>query len=586
MAATPPNSSGTKSGRLERILNTQSDKSQAFSARRTVGAVPVELPELLAEALARHPVSMEGMPTASKRSALAAAVWIAAMMPRHSRPGEVVAVLSQRTVQAMMRVGSSTLSLAVWALRDPQVAELLGWEWHPRKEGQAWTVTITGWDLADRRQYLQIPTTGATAPWEVLFFACMSLHAERGRRVLIPARRVWEQTQHLHQVSHHTWKRWTTKAREASWADQPRRSCWTLAPERMPPTAQRQFLWAETRRRAEACGTPINRGVPPKCTHLASASNSLSPRPPPKSHHRVNPEWRTLLAEGEGLSPNTARRSGPSSEVSTIEGLAWAVLDRCTSPPTGKWLAGWLYSLLWAADTTTRRPAEATWPIIDQVRYCAALARRFAADQPRGELSGAIRAVAIGRWPPTEHGAWLTRCQRLARAIITGQGVSAASREWWKHLQDLADRPLVQIDDREHQSTGSEFLSPQNRAMRPRSELTRACGDQTPAGGETLTRFGRRRPGRLERPPGGPYSPANGQGHPEDTKVLRPPRATSAPVGAVERAPHPKRSDQDHPIRRKIQAWLEELEAAGHPLPSTQTVREYVEALRRQARNN
>ena len=171
-----------------------------------MGAVPVKLPELLAEALARHPVSMKGMPTVSNRSALAAALWIAAMMPRHSQPGEVVAVLSRRTVQDMMRVGSSTLSLAVWALRDPQVAELLGWEWHPRKEGQAWTVTISGWSLADRRQYLQIPT-GATAPWEVLFYACMSRHAERGRRVLIPARQVWEQTQHLHQVSYRTWQR-------------------------------------------------------------------------------------------------------------------------------------------------------------------------------------------------------------------------------------------------------------------------------------------------------------------------------------------------------------------------------------------
>lgn len=39
------------------------------------------------------------------------------------------------------------------------------------------------------RQYLQIPT-GATAPWEVLFYACMSLHAERGLRVLIPAKQV------------------------------------------------------------------------------------------------------------------------------------------------------------------------------------------------------------------------------------------------------------------------------------------------------------------------------------------------------------------------------------------------------------
>ena len=185
-----------------------------------MGAVPVELPELLAEALARHPASMEGMPTASNRAALAAALWVAAMMPRHSQPGEVVAVLSQRTAQAMMRVGSSTLSLAVW---DPQVAKLLGWEWHPRQEGQAWTVTITGWDLADRPQYLQIPT-GATAPWEVLFYACMSLHAERGRRVLIRARQVWEQTQHLHQVSYHTWKRWTTKAREATWAEQPHRT--------------------------------------------------------------------------------------------------------------------------------------------------------------------------------------------------------------------------------------------------------------------------------------------------------------------------------------------------------------------------
>ena len=458
-----------------------------------MGAVPVGLLKLLVEVLARHPVSLEGMPTASKRSALAAAVWIAAMMPRHSRPGEVVAVLSRRTVQAMMRVGSSTLSLAVWALRDPQVAELLGWEWHPREEGQAWTVTITGWDQADRPQYLQIPT-GATVPWEVLFYACMSLHAERGRRVLVPARQVWEQTQHLHQVSYHTWKRWSAKAREATWAEQPRRSCWTLAPERMPPTAQRQFLWAETRRRAQACGTPINRGVVPKCTHLASASNFHSPRPPLKGHHRVNPGWRALLAEGDGFSPNPARRSGPSPVAFTIEGLAWAVLDRCTSPPTGEQLAEWLYSLLWAADTTTRRPPEATWPIIDRVRYCAGLARRFAADQPRGELSGAVRAVAIGRWPPAEHGAWLTRCRRLARAITTGPGVSAASREWWKHLQDLAGRPFVQISDQEHQSTGSEFLGSQKRATRPRSELTRAFGDQILAAGEKPAKC--RRPGQ------------------------------------------------------------------------------------------
>ena len=148
-----------------------------------MGAVPVKLPERLAEVLARHPGSLGGMPTASKRSALAVAVWIAAMMPRHGRAGEVEAVLSRRTVQAMMRVGSSTLSLAVWALRDSQVAELLGWEWHPRREGQAWTVTITGWDRADRPQYLHI-LIGATAPWEVLFYACMSLHAKRGWRVL------------------------------------------------------------------------------------------------------------------------------------------------------------------------------------------------------------------------------------------------------------------------------------------------------------------------------------------------------------------------------------------------------------------
>ena len=549
-----------------------------------MGAVPVELPELLVEVLARHPVSLERMPTASKRSAAAAALWIAAMMPRHSQPGEVVAVLSRRTVQAMMRVGSNTLSLAVWALRDPQVAELLGWEWHPRREGQAWTVTITGWSLANRRQYLQIPT-GATEPWEVLFFACMSRHAERGRRVLIPARQAWEQTQHLHQVSYRTWQRWSVKAREATWAEQPRRSCWTLAPERMPPAAQRQFLWAETRRRAETCGTPINRGVVPKCRLLASASDWYPPRPPPKGHHRVNPGWQALLIEGDGFSPNTVKRSGLSPVAFTIEGLTWTVLDRCTNPPAGE-MADWLYWLLWAADTTVRRPIEAEWPIIDPVRYCGGLARRFAADRPRGELSGAVRAVAIGRWPPDEHGAWLTRCRRLARAITTGQGVSAASREWWQHLQDLAGRPFVQISDREHRSTGSEFLGPQNRAMRPRSELTRVSGDQTPAAGETLPRFGRHRPGPLERPPGGPYS-QNGQDHPEGTKgVLQPPRATFAPVGAVERVPHPKRPDPDHTLRRKIQAWLEDLEAAGHPLPSTQTVREYVEALRRQARND
>ena len=62
--------------------------------------------------------------------------------------------------------------------------------------------------------------------------------------------------------------------------------------------------------------------------------------------------------------------------------------------------------------------------------------------------------------------------------------------------------------------------------------------------------------------------------------------AATAPVGAVEREPNPKRPDPDRRIRRKIEAWLEELNAAGHPLPSTQTVREMVEALRRQARND
>ena len=249
-------------------------------------------------------------------------------------------------------------------------------------------------------------------------------------------------------------------------------------------------------------------------------------------------------------------------------------------------MTDWLYSLLWAADTTTRRPAEATWPIIDQVRYCAALARRFATDQPRGQLSGAIRAVAIGRWPPTEHGAWLTRCRRLARAITTGQGVSAASREWWEHLQSLASRPLAQISHHEHQSAGSEFLGPQKRAMRPRSELTRVGAVQTPAADET-TRFGRRRPGRPERPPGSPHSPPSGQDPPESTKrVPRPMLAATDPEGAMEREPHPKRPEPDRTIRRKIQAWLEELEAAGHPLPSTQTIREYVETLRRQARND
>ena len=483
VTATPPNLDTTKRVRLERILNRKGDKPQAFRPRRdVVGAVPVELPELLVEVLARHPASLEGMPTASNRSALAAAVWIAAMMPRHSRPGEVEAVLSRRTVQAMMRVGSSTLSLAVWALRDPQVAELLGWEWHPRREGQAWTVTITGWDQAHRRQYLHIPI-GATAPWEVLFYACMSLHAKRGWRVLVPARQVWEQTQHLHQVSYRTWQRWSVQAREASWAEQPRRSCWTLAPERIPPTALRPFLWAETRRRAQACGTPINRGVVPKCRLLASASMSPFPRPSPRGHHRVNRRWRELLAEGDGFSPNTARRSGLSPGAFTIEGLAWTVLDCCIKPPTGEQLTDWLYWLPWAADTTIRRPAEAEWPIIDRVRYCAGLARRFAAD-PVGEWSGAVRAVAIGRWAPEEHGAWLTRCQRLARAITTGQGVSAASREWWNHLQGLAGQPNVQIGDREHHSTRSEILSPQNRATRPRSELTRVGTGQTPASSE------------------------------------------------------------------------------------------------------
>ena len=448
-----------------------------------MGAVPVELPELLVEVLARHPASLGGIPTASKRSALAAAVWIAAMMPRHSRPGEVEAVLSRRTVQAMMRVGSSTLSLAVWALRDPQVAELLGWEWHPRREGQAWTVTITGWDQA-HRQYLHIPI-GATAPWEVLFYACMSLHAKRGGRVLVSARQVWEQTQHLHQVSYRTWQRWSVRAREASWAEQPRRSCWTLAPERIPPTALRPFLWAETRRRAQACGTPINRGVVPKCRLLASASMSPFPRPSPRGHHRVNRRWRELLAEGDGFSPNTARRSGLFPGAFTIEGLAWTVLDCCIKPPTGEQLTDWLYWLPWAADTTIRRPVEAEWPIIDRVRYCAGLARRFAAD-PVGEWSGAVRAVAIGRWAPEEHGAWLTRCRRLARAITTGQGVSAASREWWKHLQGLAGQPNVQTGDREHHSTRTEILDPQKRATRPRSELTRVGTGQTPASSETL----------------------------------------------------------------------------------------------------
>ena len=81
---------------------------------------------------------------------------------------------------------------------------------------------------------------------------------------------------------------------------------------------------------------------------------------------------------------------------------------------TGHQLADFLYWLPWAADTTLRRPADATWPIIDRVRYTAALARRFAAD-PMGELSGAVRAVANGRWPPENHGAWLTRCHRLAQ---------------------------------------------------------------------------------------------------------------------------------------------------------------------------
>ena len=267
----------------------------------------------------------------------------------------------------------------------------------------------------------------------------------------------------------------------------------------------------------------------------------------------------------------------------TIEGLAWAVLDRCTSPPTGEQLAEWLYSLLWAADTTTRRPAEATWPIIDRVRYCAGLARRFAADQPMGELSGAIRAVAIGRWPPADHGAWLTRCRRLAQAITTGQGVSAASREWWQHLQDLAGRPFVQISGREHQSAGSEFLGSQNQAMRPRSELTRAFGDQTLPTGETLARFGRRLPGYTERPPAGPDCPPSGQDPPESTEaVLRPMVSATAPVGTVEREPRPIRPDPDRLIRR-VQAWLEGLEAAGHPLPAAQTVRAYVDALRRQA---
>ena len=456
-----------------------------------MGAVPVKLPERLAETLSRHPGSFEGMPTASKRSALAAAVWIAAMMPRHSRASEVEAVLSQRTVQAMMRVGSSTLSLAVWALRDPQVAEVLGWEWHPRREGQAWTVTITGWDQADRRQYLHIPI-GATAPWEVLFYACMSLHAKRGRRVLVSARQVWEQTQHLHQVSYRTWKRWSVQAREASWAEQPRRSCWTLAPERIPPTAQRPFLWAETRRRAQACGTPINRGVPPKCPHLASASNSRCPRPP-IGHHQVKPGWEELLNTGEDLSPNTARPPELAPGTVTIDGLVRSVLERCTHPPSNiEELADWLYWLPWAADTTLRRPdgAVAEWPIRHQVPYTAVLARRFAAD-PVGEWSGAVRAVAIGRWAPEDHGAWLTRCRRLSRAITTGQGVSAASREWWKHLQGLAGQPNVQTSDREHHSTRSEILDPQKRATRPRSELTRVGVGQTPASSELPAIAGR-----------------------------------------------------------------------------------------------
>ena len=258
----------------------------------------------------------------------------------------------------------------------------------------------------------------------------------------------------------------TILARDASWAEQPRRSCWTLAPEQKPPTAQRQFLWAETRRRAQACGTPINRGVVPKCRLLASASNSYSPRPPPKSYHCVNPGWLELLTEGDDLSPNTARRSGPSLVASTIEGLAWTVLARCTNPPTGDRLTDWLYWLLWAADVTTRRPAKSERPIIDPVRFCAALGWRFAADEP-GELSGAVRAVAISRWPLLDHGAWLIRCRRLARAITTGAGVSAASREWWKHLQDLAARPLMRIGDREHHSTRREFLGPHSSLCGP-----------------------------------------------------------------------------------------------------------------------
>ena len=589
MTATPPNLNGTKSGRLKRILNTQSDKPQAFRRRReVVGAVPVELPELLVEVLARHPASLEGMPTASKRSALAAAVWIAAMMPRHSRAGEVEAVLSQRTVQAMMRVGSSTLSLAVWALRDPQVAELLGWEWHPREKGQAWTVTITGWDQADRPQYLHIPI-GATAPWEVLFYACMSLHAKRGRRVLISARQVWEQTQHLHQVSYRTWKRWSVQAREASWAEQPRRSCWTLAPERIPPAAQRPFLWAETRRRAQACDTPINREVPSKCPHLASASNSRCPRPLPIGHHQVKPGWGELLNTGEDLSPNTARPPELAPGAVTIDGLVWSVLERCAHPPSNiEELADWLYWLPWAADTTLRRPdgAVAEWPIRHQVPYTAVLARQFAAD-PVGELSGAVRAVAIGRWPPEEHGAWLTRCRRLSRAITTGQGVSAASREWWKHLHGLASQPIVQIGDREHHGTRSEILGPQNRATRPRSELTRVGAGQTPASGEMAAITGRHRPAREERPLGGLASPPRGQHRPGGTGgALRPVLATPALGGAVERKPHPQQDDLDRLIRRKVRAWLEDLEAAGLPLPSTQTVWEYVEALRRQSRND
>ena len=179
----------------------------------------------------------------------------------------------------------------------------------------------------------------------------------------------------------------------------------------------------------------------------------------------------------------------------TIDGLVRSVLERCTHPPNNdEELADWLYSLLWAADTTIRRPdgTEAEWPIRHQVPYTAALARRFAAD-PVGEWSGAVRAVAIGRWPPEEHGTWRTQCRRLARALTTGQGVSAASREWWKHLQGLAGQPIVQIGDREHHSTRSEILGPQNRATRPRSELTRVSDGQTQAFGETPAK--RRRPG-------------------------------------------------------------------------------------------